>query len=121
MQKESNKNTGSFGVVLIFKTICLKEILNFLILKCFFILQRVFELHGAVQVNAPQLLPKSSLRIYDRTDKLVVGMSKSGDVTCLPFDLRVPFARYIARTKTNNMRRYCIAPVNFDFGRIIIV
>jgi histidyl-tRNA synthetase len=55
--------------------------------------QRVFELHGAVQVHVPQLLPRSSLRIYDRTDKLVTAMSKSGDVVCLPFDLRVPFAR----------------------------
>ena len=77
--------------------------------------QRVFELHGAVQVHVPQVLPKSSLRIYDRTDKLVIGMNKSGDVICLPFDLRVPFARYIARTKINSMRRYCIAPVSFNY------
>ncbi len=53
----------------------------------FLLLQRVFELHGAVQVHVPQLLPRSSLRIHERTEKLVVTMTKSGDVVCLPFDL----------------------------------
>ena len=38
-------------------------------------------------------------------------MTRSGHVVYLPFDLRVPFARYIARSKITNLKRFNIAPV----------
>ena len=38
-------------------------------------------------------------------------MTRSGNVVYLPFDLRVPFARYVARSKITNLKRFNIAPV----------
>jgi hypothetical protein len=39
-------------------------------------------------------------------------MTRSGQVVSLPFDLRLSFARFVARTQMADVRRYCIAPVS---------
>ena len=39
-------------------------------------------------------------------------MSRNGDVVSLPHDLRIPFARYLARLKLNNFKRY-------SFGKVV--
>ena len=75
------------------------------------VVKRVFQRHGAIFIQSPQLLPKGNLRVYEWTPYLVKTMSRSGSVVSLPFDLRVPFARYVARTHIHSIRRYCIAPV----------
>ena len=75
------------------------------------VVQRVFQRHGAVFIQNPQLLPKGNLKVYDWSQALVKTMSASGSVVSLPFDLRVPFARFVARTNLHSTRRYCIAPV----------
>ena len=38
-------------------------------------------------------------------------MSRSGNVVYLPFDLRVPFARHVVRSKINHLKRFNIATV----------
>ena len=75
------------------------------------VVKRVFQRHGAIFIQNPQLLPKGNLKVYEWTPFLVKTMSRSGSVVSLPFDLRVPFARYVARTNLHSTRRYCIAPV----------
>ena len=75
------------------------------------VVKKVFQRHGAVFIQNPQLLPKGNLKVYDWTPTLVKTMSRSGSIVSLPHDLRVPFARYVARTNIQSIRRYCISPV----------
>ena len=59
----------------------------------------VFHRHGAILVTSPQLTPKgkSIEPLYDKADNVVKAMTRSGNVVYLPFDLRVPLARYCIR------------------------
>ena len=41
-------------------------------------------------------------------------MTRSGGVVSLPYDLRVPFARFLARAQVTNLKRYSISPVFRD-------
>ena len=56
-------------------------------------------------------MPKGNLSIYDKVPDVVQAMCKSGQVVSLPFDLRVGFARYVARAQIASVKRYCIASV----------
>ena len=56
-------------------------------------------------------MPKSNLSIYEKVHDVVQAMSRSGRVVSLPFDLRVGFARYVARANISAIKRYAIAPV----------
>ena len=73
--------------------------------------RKIFELHGAIPMEAPHLLPKCEESLYKNTDNIVQVMTRSGDVVLLPYDLRVPFARYLARLKTCQLKRYCFGKV----------
>jgi len=73
--------------------------------------KKVFELHGAIQMEAPHMLPKCEESVYKNTDNIVQVMTRSGDVVSLPYDLRVPFARYLARLRTSQLKRYCFGKV----------
>jgi len=73
--------------------------------------KKVFELHGAIQMEAPHMLPKCEESVYKHTDNIVQVMTRSGDVVSLPYDLRVPFARYLARLRTSQLKRYCFGKV----------
>ncbi|XP_026643675.1 eIF-2-alpha kinase GCN2 isoform X2 [Microtus ochrogaster] len=70
---------------------------------------RVFKRHGAVQLCTPLLLPRNR-QIYEHNEAAVF-MDHSGMLVMLPFDLRVPFARYVARNNIPNLKRYCIERV----------
>eukprot|EP00093_Oithona_nana_P000710 00710.XXX_160_2861_1 [CDS] Oithona nana genome sequencing. len=75
-------------------------------------IMEVFRKHGAILVTSPQLTPKGkSLEVYDKTEHVVKAMTRSGNVVFLPFDLRVPLARYLIRSKTTHLKRYNIAMV----------
>ena len=53
--------------------------------------------------------------MYDRDHgALVQVMTRSGGVVSLPYDLRVPFARFLARAQVTNLKRYSISPVFRD-------
>ena len=71
----------------------------------------IFLKHGAINVSVPQLLPKGkSFDLYQDTS-VVKAMTRSGDVVFLPFDLRIPLARFITRRRINQLKRYSISPV----------
>lgn len=70
---------------------------------------RVFKRHGAVQLCTPLLLPRNR-QIYEHNEAALF-MDHSGMLVMLPFDLRVPFARYVARNNILNLKRYCIERV----------
>lgn len=67
---------------------------------------KVFQIHGGENVSTPLLMPKASY--YEGSDSVVYLMTHSGSVVCLPHDLRVPFARFIACNGVTNMRRYSV-------------
>ncbi|XP_041467880.1 eIF-2-alpha kinase GCN2-like isoform X1 [Lytechinus variegatus] len=71
--------------------------------------QRIFQKHGAVRINTIMLLPKTKL--YEHSDMCAHFMDHSGGIMTLPYDLRVPFARYIARNNVTNLKRYSIERV----------
>ena len=55
--------------------------------------QEVFARHGAVPLDAHLLLPVNAQNPWRAQDTAVQIMTRSGDVVCLPHDLRIPFAR----------------------------
>ncbi|ELW48177.1 Eukaryotic translation initiation factor 2-alpha kinase 4 [Tupaia chinensis] len=70
---------------------------------------RIFKRHGAVQLCTPLLLPRNR-QMYEHNEAALF-MDHSGMLVMLPFDLRVPFARYVARNNILNLKRYCIERV----------
>ena len=75
--------------------------------------ERVFRRHGALSVQMSHLLPRGKEQVYRDRDRgaLVQVMTRSGGVVSLPYDLRVHFARFLARAQISNMKRYSISPV----------
>ncbi|XP_021938823.1 eIF-2-alpha kinase GCN2 isoform X2 [Zootermopsis nevadensis] len=69
----------------------------------------VFQKHGATCLSTPLLMPQNVL--YDNTDSCVRLMSHSGGIVTIPHDLRVPFARYVARNGITCLKRYTIDKV----------
>ncbi|KAF9969485.1 hypothetical protein BGZ73_008146 [Actinomortierella ambigua] len=70
---------------------------------------KVFRCHAAVELGTPLLTPKSDL--HDSDMKTVSLMDSAGSLVQLPYDLTMPFARYVARNNITQLRRYC-------FGRV---
>ncbi|KAM9644972.1 eIF-2-alpha kinase GCN2 isoform 2-T2 [Trichechus inunguis] len=70
---------------------------------------RIFKRHGAVELCTPLLLPRNK-QIYEHNEAALF-MDHSGMLVMLPFDLRIPFARYVARNNISNLKRYCIERV----------
>ncbi|XP_006883089.1 PREDICTED: eukaryotic translation initiation factor 2-alpha kinase 4 [Elephantulus edwardii] len=70
---------------------------------------RIFKRHGAVELCTPLLLPQNK-QVYEHNEAALF-MDHSGMLVMLPFDLRVPFARYVARNNILNLKRYCIERV----------
>lgn len=73
-------------------------------------LRSLFRLRGAVELEAPLLLPPNEL-YKDPAHRPVELLDKTGKVVQLPFDLVVPFARMVARGEQQRFKRYTIAPV----------
>ncbi|KAG0039161.1 hypothetical protein BGZ82_009421 [Podila clonocystis] len=69
----------------------------------------VFKCHAAVELGTPLLTPKSDL--HDSDKKSVALMDSTGGLVQLPYDLTMPFARYISRNNITQLRRFC-------FGRV---
>ncbi|XP_006831844.1 PREDICTED: eukaryotic translation initiation factor 2-alpha kinase 4 [Chrysochloris asiatica] len=70
---------------------------------------RIFKRHGAVELCTPLLLPRN--RQICEHNEAALFMDHSGMLVMLPFNLRVPFARYVARNNIMNLKRYCIERV----------
>lgn len=78
---------------------------------------KIFERHGAVKLSAPLLMLRND-DIYDPelSKNPVQFMDSFGDLVQLPWDLTVPFARYISRTfqtapHLETVKRFAIDPV----------
>lgn len=69
-------------------------------------LEKVFRKHGAVKLTTPLLMPRDSN--YEANDSYVRLMDHSGGVVALSYDLRAPFARYVARNSIRQLKRYTI-------------
>ncbi|KAF9914658.1 hypothetical protein BX616_007846, partial [Lobosporangium transversale] len=69
----------------------------------------VFRCHGAVEMGTPLLMPKSDL--HDNDKKSVALMDSTGGLVQLPYDLTLPFARFICRNDITQLKRFC-------FGRV---
>ncbi|CAI5696843.1 unnamed protein product [Oreochromis niloticus] len=70
---------------------------------------RIFKKHGAVRVQTPLFLPRNR-KLYDGSE-LACFMDHSGMLVTLPYDLRIAFARFIARNNVTHLKRYSIERV----------
>ncbi|XP_038072297.1 eIF-2-alpha kinase GCN2-like isoform X2 [Patiria miniata] len=70
---------------------------------------RIFQKHSALRVNTPLLLPRN--KQLERSEMCVNLMTHSGGLVSLAYDLRIPFARFVARNNVTNLKRYCIERV----------
>ena len=77
----------------------------------------VFLRHGALRVKTAHLAPCTKL--FEQLEFAVNLMDRSGALVTLPYDLRIPFARYVARKGVVQMRRFdvgCVYRVNRILG-----
>uniref|UniRef100_A0A8C1UB93 Eukaryotic translation initiation factor 2 alpha kinase 4 n=1 Tax=Cyprinus carpio TaxID=7962 RepID=A0A8C1UB93_CYPCA len=70
---------------------------------------RIFRRHGAVRLQTPLLLPRNR-RLYEGCDTACF-MDHSGMLVSLPYDLRMAFARFVARNNISHLKRYSIERV----------
>ncbi|CAK6957149.1 eIF-2-alpha kinase GCN2 [Scomber scombrus] len=70
---------------------------------------RIFKKHGAVRLQTPLLLPRNR-KLYESSD-LACFMDHSGMLVTLPYDLRMAFARFVARSNITHLKRYSIERV----------
>jgi len=73
----------------------------------------VFKMHGAVTIETPVMELKETLTgKYGEDSKLIYDVAdQGGEILALRYDLTVPFARYMAETRTKQIKRYHIARV----------
>ncbi|KAJ1822428.1 eukaryotic translation initiation factor 2-alpha kinase, partial [Coemansia sp. RSA 2599] len=69
------------------------------------LMTRVFRVHAAVELSTPALTPRTAL--LDTYQRPALYMDARGNVVQLPYDHAVPFARYVARTRMTEIKRYC--------------
>lgn len=77
-------------------------------------LEQLLRSQGFVQFVAPTLMPKYSASKYyskNQIDDVVMLMDKNSSILTLPYDLRLPFARYIARSNISYMSRFAIGKI----------
>ncbi|ORX52231.1 hypothetical protein BCR36DRAFT_582732 [Piromyces finnis] len=64
----------------------------------------IFRNHGAIEMdNTPLLMPKTDIHDYKNAVYL---MDSGGGIVELPFDLTVPFARYMSRNNVPFLKKY---------------
>ncbi|KAK7084017.1 Eukaryotic translation initiation factor 2 alpha kinase 4 [Halocaridina rubra] len=66
----------------------------------------IFKAHGGIWVPTSFFVPKGSF--YSDREYLVSLMSHRGELITSQFELRYPFARFVARNEIKHMRRYCV-------------
>ncbi|KAM9842321.1 eIF-2-alpha kinase GCN2 isoform 2-T2 [Aulostomus maculatus] len=70
---------------------------------------RIFKKHSAVRLQTPLLLPRN--RKFCEGSEPACFMDHSGMLVTLPYDLRMAFARYVARNNLTHLKRYSIERV----------
>lgn len=74
-------------------------------------LEQLLRTKGYVNFVTPTLMPKYSASKYygkQQLEDVVMLMDKNSSILTLPYDLRLPFARTIARTNINYFNRFAI-------------
>ncbi|KAJ1722227.1 eukaryotic translation initiation factor 2-alpha kinase [Coemansia erecta] len=69
------------------------------------VMTRVFRVHAAVELSTPALAPRTAL--LDTYQRPALYVDARGTVVQLAYDHAVPFARYVARTRMAEIKRYC--------------
>ena len=81
--------------------------------QAFTIIRRVFESHGAVEIDTPVFELKDTLTgKYGEDSKLIYDLAdQGGELLALRYDLTVPFARFLALHSVGNIKRFHIGKV----------
>jgi histidyl-tRNA synthetase len=81
--------------------------------QAFNIIRRVFESHGAVEIDTPVFELKDTLTgKYGEDSKLIYDLAdQGGEKLALRYDLTVPFARFLALHSVGNIKRFHIGKV----------
>ena len=81
--------------------------------QAFTIIRRVFESHGAVEIDTPVFELKDTLTgKYGEDSKLIYDLAdQGGELLALRYDLTVPFARFLALNNVGNIKRFHIGKV----------
>lgn len=81
--------------------------------QAFSIIRRVFESHGAVEIDTPVFELKETLTgKYGEDSKLIYDLAdQGGELLALRYDLTVPFARFLALNPVGNIKRFHIGKV----------
>lgn len=81
--------------------------------KAFSIIRRVFQSHGAVEIDTPVFELKDTLTgKYGEDSKLIYDLAdQGGELLALRYDLTVPFARFLALNAVGNIKRFHIGKV----------
>mmetsp|Transcript_1613 Transcript_1613/g.3524 ORF Transcript_1613/g.3524 Transcript_1613/m.3524 type:complete len:950 (-) Transcript_1613:92-2941(-) len=81
--------------------------------QAFSIIRRVFQRHGAVEIDTPVFELKETLTgKYGEDSKLIYDLAdQGGELLALRYDLTVPFARFLAVNAVGNIKRFHIGKV----------
>lgn len=81
--------------------------------QAFSIIRRVFQSHGAVEIDTPVFELKDTLTgKYGEDSKLIYDLAdQGGEMLALRYDLTVPFARFLALNAVGNIKRFHIGKV----------
>ena len=76
-------------------------------------IRRIFQSHGAVEIDTPIFELKTTLTgKYGEDSKLIYDLAdQGGEQLALRYDLTVPFARYLASNAIGNVKRFHIGKV----------
>jgi len=81
--------------------------------QAFNIIRRVFQSHGAVEIDTPVFELKETLTgKYGEDSKLIYDLAdQGGELLALRYDLTVPFARFLSLNPVGNIKRFHIGKV----------
>lgn len=71
---------------------------------------KIFTKHGGICLASPFLMPNSACT-QSYTESCVKVATKSGNIVSLPYDIRVPFARYVVKNNVHRLKRFAIERV----------
>lgn len=121
----TNYQNGSFLNTITFQKVCAAENIVFddmsygksiwyhsIIEKISQLIREIFHLHGGTYLSTPLLMPDSKNFTANEYGGNVSLMTKSGSLVNMPYDLQMPFARYLAQNPLIiHLKRYAVDKV----------
>lgn len=77
------------------------------------VITAIFRAHGGMWIPTSFYIPKGSF--YNDKENLVSLLSRKGELISAQYELRYPFARFIAVSNVKRIRRYCIDRVQRSY------